>query len=83
SRRCSFLSRPIQWRRMLVSFSFQCTGVETSARSSWWSATHSRVRQRGRFLPPSCLTQTTSPGQRSTAASSALIRMRGKRSAAW
>lgn len=44
SRRCFFLNRSTQCRKMWESFSSRCTAVETSARSSWWSATHSRVR---------------------------------------
>jgi len=43
SRLCSSLNRSTQWRKILGSFSSRCTAVEISARSSWWSATHSRV----------------------------------------
>lgn len=44
SRQCFFLNRSTQWRKMWESFSSRCTAAETSARSSWWSATLSRVR---------------------------------------
>lgn len=44
SRQCFFLNRSTQWRKMWGSFSSRCTAAETPARSSWWSATLSRVR---------------------------------------
>lgn len=42
-----------------------------------------KVLLQGRFQPPSCLTRISSPARRSTAASFALKRVRGRSSVAW